>query len=178
MLATTARGEPWDWDEVADDAGSTLPPEQLLDQVLPWSGRSAVMFAERLYPKPEQTAPRELFLRAALDAFPKKRCRRRSGSSWWPAPGGPGGPGRCSAADRVGPQPGTSPARMAEGPRALVACLGRLGRRRSHALAGLRIEPGNVDLQVAVERATDALARGGPLAAPGPPARAPVAGSR
>jgi hypothetical protein len=170
---------PLAWDEVADDAGSTLPPEQLLDQVLPWSGRSAVMFAERLYPKPEQTAPRELFLRAALERLPHEAlpeaerlqlvARARAGLG-----------DRASARQQMESALDLEPLRR-EWRKTLVRwslAWGDWDVARSHALAGLRIEPGDVDLQTAVEVATDALARGGTMAAPGPPLLGPVAGSR
>lgn len=54
------------WAEIADEAGESLPPAQILDEVLPPGARYPVLFAERLYAGPGAEDTRAQFLRAAV----------------------------------------------------------------------------------------------------------------
>src|SRR5262249_5211563 len=59
------------WEEVADAADEGLPPELILDEVIPEDrARFALRFAERLYPDPANARHRERFLRRAAEGMP------------------------------------------------------------------------------------------------------------
>jgi hypothetical protein len=57
--------DPLDWESVADAAWAALPPQTILDRVVP-DGRHALGFAERLFPGEADRAARVAFLRSAL----------------------------------------------------------------------------------------------------------------
>jgi tetratricopeptide (TPR) repeat protein len=59
------------WPLVADAAGVELRPEQILAEVLPPGARFPVLFIDRIYATPEDQAPRDLFLKAALEQLPR-----------------------------------------------------------------------------------------------------------
>jgi hypothetical protein len=155
--------DPAAWEEVAVNAGATLTPEQILGHVLPGSARQAVLFAEHLYASDDQAPAREQFMRVALDHLPGEElseaerlqleARARAGL------------GDCDLArERMEAALELEPLRRVWR-KALVRwslAWGDWDRARTHALAGLRTGPEDVDLRFAVESATEALARGRP----------------
>ena len=59
------------WEQIADLASKVFSPDQILESVIPDTrGRYALMFADRLYARPEQHAIREQFLRVAAARVP------------------------------------------------------------------------------------------------------------
>ncbi len=61
---------PAGWREVADHATALLPPDQVLDRVVP-SGRHALLFAEGPFAAPGRRPERDRFLRAAVERLPR-----------------------------------------------------------------------------------------------------------
>jgi O-antigen ligase len=159
-----------DWTEVADLASGILPPDRILQDVVPDS-RSALGFADRLFSAPEDREIRGKFLRSALQRLPRE-------------------PGLSPAArleleaqllERLG-QPGPAlrqlEAALALEPRRtgwrkdLVVWLiarGELRQAHDQAMIGLSLTPDQPEARQALNLAADALARGKPPGPPGDP---------
>src|SRR5262249_35932711 len=73
---------PGDWREIAEMAGATLEPDQILDEVLPPGNQFEVWFADQLYAEPEDEDVRARFLRAAIARAPSNGALSRAEQLW------------------------------------------------------------------------------------------------
>jgi O-antigen ligase len=152
---------PEGWREVAEVAGALLPPDQVLDRVVP-SGHLAVLFAEALFAAPDRRAERDRFLRAAVERLPRdddppKAERLQIEGRAWALLGD-----NDRARDRMEAALALEPNRSAWR-RELVEWLVAWGRPRDahdQALIGISLSPGDPDAVKALDLAAEALARG------------------
>ncbi|WP_422925739.1 O-antigen ligase family protein [Singulisphaera sp. PoT] len=69
----TIRGGAWDgWEDVVDAAGTYLPPDLILTDVLPTGALYALRFADRIYGAEEAAEVRTKFLKAGLERLPEE----------------------------------------------------------------------------------------------------------
>jgi tetratricopeptide (TPR) repeat protein len=156
------------WEDVADLADVTLPPDQILNEVLPRGGRMALLFADRLYADPADRRDRDRFLRAGIErladdglAEPERLHLEAEALSRLGEPGR--ARQRLEAALELDPSHNDWRARLA----GWFLEAGDAERARAHALAGLRLDPGDPALRRMLEGAADTLARGGPVGSGG-----------
>jgi len=149
------------WAEVADLAGSALPPDRILDQVVT-RGRHALWFAGRLYAAPADRRARERFLRAAAERLPRDRDipeaeRLQLEAQAWADLGDlPRARDRMAAALALEP-------RHAAWRAELIGWLlerGLAQEAHDQALIGLSLTPDDPEARRSLERSADALARG------------------
>ena len=150
-----------DWTWIADAAGGILPPEQILDEVLPAGQRSTLLFADRLYGAPEQRAMRERFLRGALARLPRDVDQRPVERLWFEAQVharlGESADARAGMEAALASEP-----QQADWREEYVTWLlawGEPEEAHRNALAGTQISPGHAGLNRALLATIDALAR-------------------
>ena len=149
------------WTEVADLAGGVLTPAQILQDVVPDS-RTALAFSDRLYTAPAEQPIRRGFLQAALRRLPEDGAlaaaeRLELEAQLWQR-----------LEDRTRARAQMEAALDLEPRRVLwrqdlVSWLIAWGRpREAHdqALAGLQYAPERPEMQAALDRSAEAMARG------------------
>ena len=149
------------WRTVADRAGAVLPPEKILDRVIP-AGRFALWFADRLYASPESKPVRDRFLRAAVERLPHDqdipKADRLSYEAQALARLDEIEPATSRMTEALGLEPFRSDWRK-ELVEWLIGCK-RPQEAHDTALVGLRLTPGDPTARRAVELSVEALAGG------------------
>ena len=156
--------DPAAWEDVAEQSGSVLAPEQILKDVLTPDAASAVRFAERLYPGPGQDGPRGLFLREALARLKDDGETEEVDRLDLEARSYAGLGERAKAVKVMEEAIEIDPLRRDLRKRLVLWAVdwGDWPVAREHALAALRIGPEDVDLRWAVDQAAEGMARGEP----------------
>lgn len=153
------------WTEVADSAAAALPPDRILERVVP-TGRHALGFADRLYAAPAQRPIQERFLRAAVARLPRDRGlpeaeRLRLEARAWAGLDSPGPAGdRMKAALSLEPRRGDWRGEYIE----WLLGWGQLEEAHAQAMFGMHFSPDDPGARRALERTAEALASGAPRA--------------
>lgn len=153
------------WPEVADSAAAALPPDRILERVVP-SGRHALWFADRLYAAPADRPIRERFLREAVARLPNDRGlpeaeRLRLEARAWAELDTPGLAGdRMKAALSLEPRRGDWRGEYIE----WLLGWGQLEEAHSQALLGVHFNVDYPGARRALDRTAEALAGGVPRA--------------
>ena len=150
------------WPLVADSAAKVLPPDQILNELLA-DGRHTVDFAERLYSAPKDRETREKFLRAALDRLPNDPGLEPSERLWLESQARAGLDQRDASRKLMVAALAAAP-RNADWRSRYVEWLliwGDAKEAHHQALAGVRLAPDHPRLRKALQKAVDAMARGG-----------------
>jgi hypothetical protein len=157
------RADPAAWEAVAATAGSVLPPEVLLESVLPPDdGRLPLLFAEQVYTGDELKDGRTRFFRAALERLPGDPGLSDAERLALEARALAGLDDREPALGRMNGALALEPLRS-DWRGTLVGWLvawNRLEEAHRQVLIGLRLDPGDAGLVAARETVAEALARG------------------
>ena len=157
-------------DEVAGAAGVSLPPDQVLDQVIPPERpHLAVRFAELLYSRPEDRGRRARFLRWAVERLPAEHALPEAERMHLLAETWSGLDERVRAREAMEAALALEPGHL-EWRNTLIDWLlasGAAAEAHNQALIGVHLSGGRPEALKALEKTAEALARGGGGAAPG-----------
>jgi tetratricopeptide (TPR) repeat protein len=149
------------WSQVAALAGTILSPTRILDEVVP-SGRLTLLFAERLFPRPEQKEDRDRFLHTALERLPSDTDLTEADRFYYEGRVLALLGNREEARDRFVTALGLDPVR-ADWRKDYVGWLiawGEADEAHKEALVGVSLAPDDADAKAALKQSTDAVARG------------------
>ena len=150
------------WPLVADSAAESLPPDQILEQLLV-RGQHTLAFAERLYSAPKDREVQERFLRATLDRLPRDPDLDESERIWLESQARAGLKQRDQSRRMMAEALSAEPRREEWRVRYIEWLLAWGDPREAHrqALAGVRLNPRHSGLRQGLKKAVSALSRGG-----------------
>lgn len=161
------------WTVIAD-AVADLPPDQILDRVIPGDRpHLALLFADRLYPPPDDRGRRDRFLRWAAERLPAEPGLPAAERLWFEGQAWAGLGAREKARRRLEAALALEPGRF-EWRGALIHWLLAWGEpedAHNLALTGMHLSGGRPEARRALDETAEALARG---AAPDATARRPT----